>query len=103
MPETLETELEDAWSGYRRSLARRSRSQQTVGIYRKAFDNFWRWATTEQLALRDWSSLRPPRVRESVGSGCADLSHQSDVTSSARGTTTRQLGHCGIRRCAPIT
>lgn len=45
----LDPELEDIWSDYRRSLARRGRSVQTESVYRKAFDNFWRWATAQEL------------------------------------------------------
>lgn len=44
---TLPTELEDIWSDYRRSLARRGRSAGTVGVYRKSFLHFWRWAIAE--------------------------------------------------------
>jgi len=40
-------ELEELWSDYRRSLARRGRSPQTESVYRKAFDNFWRWRAAE--------------------------------------------------------
>lgn len=49
MPETFSPDLEELWSDYRRSLARRGRSQQTESVYRKAFDNFWRWARAEGI------------------------------------------------------
>lgn len=41
--------LEDAWSDFRRSLARRGRKPGTVEVYRKSFLNFWRWALAEGL------------------------------------------------------
>lgn len=40
----LPAELEDAWSDYRRSLARRGRTRGTEQVYRKSFLSFWRWA-----------------------------------------------------------
>lgn len=49
MAGTLDEELEELWSDYRRSLARRGRSLQTEAVYRKAFDNFWRWAATADV------------------------------------------------------
>lgn len=45
----LAGDLEELWSDYRRSLARRGRSPQTESVYRKAFDNFWRWAAAAEL------------------------------------------------------
>lgn len=39
--------IEDAWSDFRRSLARRGRKAGTVDVYRKSFLNFWRWAIAE--------------------------------------------------------
>jgi site-specific recombinase XerD len=45
----LPDELEELWSDYRRSLARRGRSTQTESIYRKAFENFWRWHDQQGL------------------------------------------------------
>jgi site-specific recombinase XerD len=44
--DTLDPDLEELWSDYRRSLARRGRSPQTESVYRKAFLNFWKWAST---------------------------------------------------------
>ena len=41
--------IEDAWSDFRRSLARRGRSEDTTEIYRKSFDSFWRWAESAGL------------------------------------------------------
>lgn len=42
--EGLPGELEDHWHDFRRSLTRRGRSDSTVTVYRKSYDNFWRWA-----------------------------------------------------------
>lgn len=47
---SLADDLEDLWSDYGRSLVRRNKSPQTAAVYRKAFDNFWRWAARENLA-----------------------------------------------------
>jgi integrase len=51
MPDTsdLPISLEDAWSDFRRSLARRGRKPGTAEVYRKSFLNFWRWALAEGL------------------------------------------------------
>lgn len=38
--------LEELWDDFRRALARRNRSESTLRIYRKSYDDFWRWATT---------------------------------------------------------
>lgn len=45
----LHPALEDHWSDFRRSLARKGRSADTVEIYRKSYDDFWRWALTANL------------------------------------------------------
>jgi integrase len=45
----LHPTLEDAWGDFRRSLARKGRSEHTLSIYRKSFDAFWRWAETNDL------------------------------------------------------
>ena len=45
----LHPTIEDAWSDFRRSLARKGRSEHTVGIYRKSFESFWRWADDHQV------------------------------------------------------
>jgi len=45
----LHPHLEDAWSDFRRSLARKGRSADTAAIYRKSFDDFWRWADAAGL------------------------------------------------------
>jgi site-specific recombinase XerD len=37
-------ELEDWWGDFARSLKRRNRSDATIGMYREAFERFWRWA-----------------------------------------------------------
>lgn len=37
-------DLEDLWDDFRRSLARRNRSEATVSVYRKSFESFWGWA-----------------------------------------------------------
>ena len=42
----LPGELEDYWADFRRSLARRGRSEATVLVYRKSFVPFWAWATS---------------------------------------------------------
>lgn len=47
----LPGELEDLWHDFRRSLARRGRSESTVTVYRKSFESFWRWAV--QLGITD--------------------------------------------------
>ena len=41
--------LEDAWSDFARSRARKGRSVHTLNIYRKSYEQFWRWAETEGL------------------------------------------------------
>jgi site-specific recombinase XerD len=43
-------ELEDLWHDFRRSLARRGRSLATIGVYRKSFETFWRWAESAGIA-----------------------------------------------------
>ncbi len=45
----LHPTIEDAWSDFRRSLARKGRSEDTTEIYRKSFDSFWRWAESSGL------------------------------------------------------
>lgn len=45
----LHPTIEDAWSDFRRSLARKGRSEHTVGIYRKSYESFWRWADDHDL------------------------------------------------------
>lgn len=45
----LPEDLEDHWDDFRRSLARRGRSQSTVTVYRKSFDSFWRWAVDNSV------------------------------------------------------
>jgi integrase/recombinase XerC len=45
----LHPAVEDAWSDFRRSLARKGRSDDTVEIYRKSFESFWRWGATVEL------------------------------------------------------
>lgn len=49
--ETIEipASLEDTWSDFRRSLARRGRKPGTVEVYRKSFLNFWRWAVPNDV------------------------------------------------------
>jgi site-specific recombinase XerD len=42
--DVLDPTLEDAWGDFRRSLARKGRSEATVVIYRSSFESFWRWA-----------------------------------------------------------
>jgi site-specific recombinase XerD len=41
--------LDDLWHDFRRSLARRNRSESTVKVYRKSFDAFWRWAIEQGI------------------------------------------------------
>jgi site-specific recombinase XerD len=41
--------LEEAWSDFARSLARRGRSGHTISIYRKSYDSFWSWAQNQGL------------------------------------------------------
>lgn len=45
----LHPAIEDAWSDFRRSLARKGRSEDTAEIYRKSFESFWRWAADTGL------------------------------------------------------
>lgn len=45
----LPGDLEDLWHDFRRSLARRNRSDSTVSVYRKSFVAFWRWAISEGI------------------------------------------------------
>jgi site-specific recombinase XerD len=45
--EGLPDHLEDLWHDFRRSLARRNRSASTTSVYRKSFEQFWRWALAE--------------------------------------------------------
>jgi integrase len=42
--------LEDAWADFRRSLARKGRSEHTAEIYRKSFESFWGWADGADLS-----------------------------------------------------
>lgn len=49
MAHQLGPELEELWNDYRHSLARRGRSSQTESVYRKAFENFWRWHEEQGL------------------------------------------------------
>jgi integrase len=42
--DALPDHLEDLWSDFRRSLVRRDRSPQTIQLYRRKFEDFWRWA-----------------------------------------------------------
>lgn len=48
-PEGLPDDIEDLWDDFRRSLARRNRSASTVTVYRKSFEQFWRWAVGEGI------------------------------------------------------
>ena len=41
--------LEDAWADFARSRSRKGRSVHTLNIYRKSYEQFWRWAETEGL------------------------------------------------------
>ncbi len=43
----LPEELEEHWHEFRRSLARRRRSNATVTVYRKSFEQFWTWALAD--------------------------------------------------------
>jgi integrase len=45
----LHPHIEDAWTDFRRSLARRGRSEHTVAIYRKSLESFWNWAADHDL------------------------------------------------------
>jgi integrase len=45
----LHPELEDAWHDFRRSRLRKGRSEHTIEIYRKSYDDFWRWAQTADI------------------------------------------------------
>jgi site-specific recombinase XerD len=47
--DTLPNDLEDHWHDFRRSLARRNRSLSTVNVYRKSFEQFWRWAVSQGI------------------------------------------------------
>lgn len=49
-PDGLPSELEDLWHDFRRSLARRGRSESTVTVYRKSYDSFWRWAIDQGVS-----------------------------------------------------
>ncbi len=49
-PAVPSDELEDLWHDFRRSLARRNRSESTVTVYKKSFDAFWRWAVAEGVS-----------------------------------------------------
>jgi site-specific recombinase XerD len=48
-PDELPDGLEDLWHDFRRSLARRGRSEATVKVYRKSFEAFWRWAVPQGI------------------------------------------------------
>lgn len=48
--EDFPADLEEWWADFARSLRRRNRSNATTGLYRKAFDGFWRWALEVGLA-----------------------------------------------------
>src|SRR4029453_8983435 len=45
----LHPELEDAWHDFRRSRLRKGRSEHTLTIYRKSFDDFCGWAASEDV------------------------------------------------------
>src|SRR3546814_259911 len=73
-PEALPGELEDLWHDFRRSLARRNRSDATVKVYRKSFDSFWRWAVERGIedpadvdyrTINDWTDhlITAPAMR----------------------------------------
>jgi hypothetical protein len=40
----LPGDLDDNWDDFRRSLARRGRSERTIRTYRDFYVDFWRWA-----------------------------------------------------------
>lgn len=42
--------LEELWTDFARSLRRRGRAEQTVGIYRQSYERFWRWALDAEVA-----------------------------------------------------
>jgi len=44
MAKDLPDTLEEWWTDYRRSLARRNRSPETAKVYREAYEHFWTWA-----------------------------------------------------------
>lgn len=46
----LPDELEDLWHDFRRSLARRGRSNSTLAVYRKSYEQFWTWALDNNVA-----------------------------------------------------
>lgn len=41
--------LEDYWSDFERSLARRGRSKATASAYRDAYEKFWNWALSAEV------------------------------------------------------
>lgn len=49
MVTVLPDELEDLWHDFRRALARRNRAEGTLSVYRKSFESFWTWATSEGI------------------------------------------------------
>ena len=61
----LPDEIEDYWHDFRRSLARRGRSKATVEVYRKSFEQFWKWAlmagvkpdpaSVDHAVLNEWT------------------------------------------------
>src|SRR4051812_15503145 len=42
----LPADVEDNWDDFRRSLARRNRTEGTIRSYRAFFVDFWRWAVS---------------------------------------------------------
>lgn len=82
MRHELPGDLEELWSDYRRSLARRGRSPQTESVYRKAFDNFWRWHQLEGL------SPDPATVDRKVINRWADALGTMPATRNGRPLTT---------------
>lgn len=70
----LPEHLQDLWHDFRRSLARKGRSENTAMVYRKSFDAFWTWALEQDISdpaevdyrvINKWSDflLTAPTIR----------------------------------------
>jgi integrase len=71
----LADELEDFWHDFRRSLTRRGRSQSTIDVYRKSYEQFWTWglahgvkpdpAAVDHTVINEWTDflLHAPAMR----------------------------------------
>ena len=79
----LPDELEELWHDFRRSLARRNRSADTIKVYRKSYDTFWTWA------LGDGVPADPGAVNAAIINRWTD--HLLDTPAVRNGRVIEQL------------